>query len=132
MAERFANRQELLVARKQVIDERKGRRWNTTSEGRQRNVDLIEQTIEDDSVPILYRLMAAKIHLGIEAQNQADERLEIMAESAGSGSGNAEPQVILVLPSNGSELGHAAAAEENVDAEDAHVDLEGDDRQLVD
>lgn len=82
-----------------------GRKYPTTLNGRQSQVDLIEGTIENEQAPLLLRLMAANVHLKMEQFNMADEKMEFEMASAERMSGEREPQVILVLPSNGSEVG---------------------------
>lgn len=82
-----------------------GKRYPTTMNGRQTFVDLIEGTMENDQAPLMLRLMAANIHLKTEQTNMAAEKMEFEMASADRLGNDRQPEVILVLPSNGSELG---------------------------
>lgn len=86
----------LAIAKKAVVGKR---RWDLSERGRQDLVDLAEGTVADEGMATMVRLTAGKLMLEMEAMNQKDERA--VAESGGRG----EPQVILVLPSNGTEVG---------------------------
>lgn len=82
-----------------------GKKYPTTLNGRQTFVDLIEGTMENDNAPLILRLMAANIHLKTEQTNMAAEKMEFEMVSADRLGNERQPEVILVLPSNGSELG---------------------------
>jgi hypothetical protein len=100
-ADGLTQRGELGLMRRIANDERKCRRWGTRPEGRQALVDRLEEVIQDDTMPVVAQIMAAKVYVMIEGQNQADERMAIGSDD-GKENG---PQVILVLPSNGTEIG---------------------------
>lgn len=101
-----------------------GRKYPTTLNGRQSQVDLIEGTIENDQAPLMLRLMAASVHLKMEQFNMADEKMEFDMRAAERAGNERQPEVILVLPSNGSEIG--AAAEDSGVESDEILDNEGE------
>ena len=86
---------------------KQGRRWETTPEIREKSLNLIGNVIDDEGENVANRLKAVDLLLKCEAQNMLDDKVSL--ELSGGGEEQEGPKVILVLPSNGSEVG----AEEN-------------------
>lgn len=99
-----------------------GRKYPTTLNGRQDFVDLIEGTIGNHQAPLMLRLMAANIHLKTEQTNMAAEKMEFDMRAADRLGNERQPEVILVLPANGSELGHQQEKEDD-ESEERHPDV---------
>ena len=86
---------------------KQGARWVTTPEIREKGVNLIDRVLSDAGENMANRLKAMDLLLKCEAQNMLDDKVSL--ELSGGGEESEGPKVILVLPSNGSEIG----AEEN-------------------
>lgn len=79
----------------------KSQRWETTPQIRQDALQFVDRVIADDDANEGNRLKAVELLLKMEAQNQTDDR--IVAGVKENSEGDKQPQVILVLPGNGSE-----------------------------
>jgi len=75
-----------------------GDRWNITTEGRQKIVDVCMKAVAEPNINPLVSLKAATILVACEAMNQKDQLAE-----RGLGEDRGAPNVIYVLPTNGTE-----------------------------
>ena len=76
-------------------------RWGLTPRQRQAALDFLEEVLGDPEVGIKTRLDAVEIMLKADALNIAAQKVIEPVESAN------EPQVLLLLPPNGSERPNA-------------------------
>lgn len=84
------------------------KRWETSERNRADALEFVVETIQNENVHPATRVKAVDLLLRMEAQNQMDERVSL--EMSG---GNVQPQMVLLLPPNGSEVGGGDAAAEN-------------------
>ncbi len=85
---------------------KQGSRWVTTPEIREKGVNLIDRVLSDAGENMANRLKAMDLLLKCEAQNMLDDKVSLELSGPVESEG---PKIILVLPSNQSEIG----AEEN-------------------
>lgn len=78
---------------------RNSHRWPTTEDGRQIAYDVVLGALKDPNVHIATQIKAAQTMLLMERQNQVDQTV-----SLGIGQAQVQPQMVLLLPPNGSEV----------------------------
>lgn len=83
---------------------RDGARWMRGEERREKCVDVVDRVLNNDELHPIVQLKAVELALKMEQQCMIDERMQAEIEAVGN---VGEGQVILVLPSNGSEIGAA-------------------------
>jgi len=93
------NRVDGLTRTHRLAIAKKSLRWNTGQNNlKQQCIDTVEDILNDHTAPQFMKLKAVDIIVKMEQQNMIDERMEA-AEGDLDG-----PQVVLVLPANGSEV----------------------------
>lgn len=96
----------------QMMNHIMAKRWDTTDQNRSDALEFVVQTIGNEMVHPATRVKAVDLLLRMEGQNQLDERVSLEM----SGNLQQQPQMVLLLPANGTEV--SAAAE--VDGDGAH------------
>lgn len=82
-------------------------RWTDAKETKTAVMNLLDKVIRDDGEKIETRLDAVGKFIAIEGQNQSDDKLQAqiaMSQLRVDDPGEKQERVILVLPSNGSEV----------------------------
>jgi hypothetical protein len=107
------------------------KRWETSDANRRDALEFVVETIGNENVHPATRVKAVDLLLRMEQQNQIDERVSL--EMSG---GQVQPQMVLLLPPNGSEVsvgnaglnaaGLNAAAECEPDPRDSATETQND------
>ncbi len=84
--------------------------WPVTSRTRQNIVNFLEQVMDDcvagkEGVDVKHRIKAAEVLLAAQGQNLVAEKIQIDLLRQDGGSEEKQPQMILLLPPNGTEMG---------------------------
>lgn len=75
------------------------KRWGDTTVLREKSIDFMERTMNDEEVPAHIKLKIVECTIKIVAQEQTDERMAMI----GGGNEVSQPQMVLLLPPNGTE-----------------------------